>query len=555
MNQGNNSTRDKENDGAGVGTTTASGQFLWLSDIHLDPYYGTESAAGHANCFLPSSPLYGQLGCDTPERLIRRVLDHAAAVMPTPDFVVVTGDMCRHNTEHLNDPERETRAILRNVTDILRSTWGRNISIIPSVGNNDVTPDYYLDVQHPVQVLEMVANGLQDVLESETESSTFRWGGYFARNVTDHVTVLSLNTILYSTAHNPDTSHLPDPLDQFVWLQRQLTIAQGANRKVYIVGHIPPALGSYRHTQLWYESYARQYYAILDLHDKVIKGQFFGHLHSDEFRIIRMSNERSSGGDMGIQRIPKPWPLWLAPSITPIYGSNPSFRAVSYDSVSGDLLDYHTYYLKLFDDNSDDISNENKTATTLSPPWATGLSFKESFGLPDLSIVSLQGLVLKLNQSVLHGENVTDSNALWQALLARQHVHVEDGKRSCMDSDCRREWICTLTTFTEHDFENCTAFSVRRDTTWSIFPWERVVGIVAGGICTVCWLWWLQKYLRRRHYQQHIDVPVHTDEELNGPFSKQLGSPERMISHDDSIEFNGRREEDQHRPRLLRAIS
>eukprot|EP00977_Amphora_coffeiformis_P003156 scaffold586_cov155-Amphora_coffeaeformis.AAC.17 len=554
MSQGNDTAPDGDNGGVVVDAT--AGQFLWLSDIHLDPYYGTENAAGHANCRNLSSPVYGQLGCDAPERLIRHVLEHAAAILPTPDFVVLTGDLCRHGTENLKNPVRETQAIVHNITDLIRSAWGKNISIVPSLGNNDVTPDYFLDIQHPTEILEMVTQGLEDVLETETEWSTFRLGGYLARNVADHMTVLSLNTLLYATAHSPDQSHVSDPLDQFAWLQKQLAVAQTANRKVYIAGHIPPALGSYRHSQLWHESYARRYYTILDEYDGVIAGQFFGHLHSDEFRLIRFTDETLDGNSSN-RRSTDPWSLWMVPSITPIYGSNPSFRVVSYDSVSGNLLDYHTYYLNLFADDSGDTSNrnENDSATILPPQWVIGPSFQESFGLPDLSLAALESLVHNLNQSVLRDENVTDSDPLWQVLLARQHVHAEDGVGFCLDSDCRREWICTLTTFTKNDFESCTTsrkFSVRMDAT---SPWGRVGGIVAGGLCMVWLLWWLQRYFRRRHYQQHIDVAEgHVDKEVGDPYSKQGGQPKRDISHRESIELNGQRG-DHHRPRLLRAIS
>lgn len=534
------------------------GRFLWLSDIHLDPYYGTDDAAGHENCheLTPQSDendeflLYGQLGCDSPARLMRHLLEAVAALKSTLDFVILTGDLCRHQNDAFKDPMRETQAILSNVTDLIQSTLGKNTSIVPALGNNDVTPDYFLDVEHPSEMLEMTTQGLNDILETELERSTFRRGGYLARNVTNHVTVLSLNTILYSTAHNPDKSHLQDPLDQFTWLHAQLSSAQATDRKVYVVGHIPPAIGSYRHHQLWHESYARRYFEILDEFYTVLAGEFFGHLHSDEFRLIHLDENL----DGARQRSSDQWPLWLAPSVTPIYGSNPSFRVVSYDPLNGDLLDYHTYYLRIFGDSDMNVTNFTS--------WVLAPSFRESFRLPDMSLASLRGLVHDLNRSVDDNdtlnslsteEGTVNGNPLWRALLSRQHVYAENGTGSCRDSECRREWICTLTTFNREQFGAC---NVRRDASISVnTTWQtsvgRIVVFVVAGLGGILFVWWLQRYLRRRHYIQHIDVE-NAHEEI-GDHSSSKDAGKLGDTSYDAIELQGEREE--HRPRLLRAIS
>jgi sphingomyelin phosphodiesterase acid-like 3 len=330
---------------------SSRGSFLWLSDLHFDPWYGTEGAFRHGTdnpCRQKRTHdgtdeyLYGQFGCDAPELLIQDALHHARRILQNPDFVVVTGNLCRHGNDQLEHPMVETQAILSNVSEWLVSTFP-NTSILPSIGNNDVTPDYYLDSHNATALLTMVTNGLEPLFTTNNEREAMLQGGYFARNVTDKITVLSLNTVLYSTSHQPeydvndDDDDDDDPLGQFQWLEEQLSLARSNHRVVYVMGHIPPTVGSYtRHSQLWHENYLTRYFNILaEYYDAPspspssssvnvlqVQGQLFGHLHSDEFRLVDYDGAS--------------YPLFLASSITPVYGvNNPSVRVVHYETDTG----------------------------------------------------------------------------------------------------------------------------------------------------------------------------------------------------------------------------
>lgn len=497
--------------------SASTSKFLWLSDLHLDPFYGTLDAAGQpgADCAQENVPDEGRLGCDTPFQLLNETLQQAAkdhALKSSLTFVVVTGDMCRHQTDQLDQPVETTKEILSRVSHLLRETLGDDVSIVPSLGNNDVTPDYYLDVQYPSELLTMAAEGLGVLFESDLERETFLQGGYFARNVSATITVLSLNTLLYSTSHLPDDTDEEDPLGQFAWLEDQLAMALYTDRMVYIIGHIPPAMGSYRHSQLWQEPFLRRYYSILQHHDYifVIAGEFFGHLHSDEFRFIvspptiietnDSSSEAASANisdDLSKTESLHWWPMLLASSVSPMYGSNPSYRFVSYDHETGSLLDYDTYYLNLVDSsNEDDVDVEE---------WKKGPSFCDSFDLKDMSRFSLQSLVQSLNHSL--GE---PNSLLWQSLIHRQHVFGSNEGTSCQDIPCRRAWICTFTTVTSAEYANCLDAAGASAT--EVFfarmsPKKRlIVGVAVVGVAILGLFLFLcrvgPRYLRRRHYQQ-----------------------------------------------------
>lgn len=473
-------------------------QFLWFSDIHLDPYYGTDQAVqeefnsnnnyGTVDCRSSNATIthpYGDFGCDSPPALVEALLQRASTYAYSGshggddsnsnnstaiDFVIITGDFVRHHNDILQpSPMDATEAILRNISESLnrhfpKETTTSSCPILPSLGNNDVTPDYYLDVQDPHELLGMVSRGLESLFENTESSSSninggaaaaaagagaaayqsFAGGGYFAHYFESplNLTVLSLNTIIYATKHIPSiqSSEQNDPLGQFAWLEQELQQAVRDERSVYIIGHLPPTIGSYQHTQLWQDSYLEQYYGIVDAY-KVVKAQLFGHIHTDEFRIHK-----------GV------FPLYLTSSFTPIYGSNPSFRIVTYDADTLELLDYATEYLDLASARTahkqhqqESTNPGNSTNTTISVSslevhWNRGEPFTEAYHVPDMSLKSLETVVYDLQTS-------TDSSVYWEALLSRLHVYTH-GAEVC-NRICRREWACTLTSTTANQYQSC----------------------------------------------------------------------------------------------------
>lgn len=452
------------------------GKFLWLSDVHLDPYYGTSQAVNifqGGGCDQESALTlkpYGQEGCDSPERLILSAFSAQKQFIPDDDeldFVLVTGDLCRHANDQFENPIRETQAILSNITEMLHSAYP-DIPVIPTFGNNDVTPDYFFDLEAPDLMLEMLTNGFSELLLDD-EVATFSKGGYLARNVTETITVISLNTVVYCTHHVPAQEYIRDPLGQFDWLLKQLEIAQSAGRVAYIVGHIAPAVGSYRHSQLWHDHYLERYFSILKDFRDIVVGQLFGHLHSEEFRLLEHPSE-----------VTIKYPLFMASSTTPIYGSNPSFRVVTYNEDSGLLVDYDTYYLGLDSE---------------SPTWNQSQSFRESFQVPDMSSSSLDAIIKNMASN---NGNVT----LWNMFLSRKTSH-RANQETC-DEECHQDWICTFQSMTQRDYYKCLG---KKPTLLQNMARPRLA-VVLLGLSSVAFgaLVWIatKRYLKRRHYHSHL---------------------------------------------------
>lgn len=57
--------------------------------------------------------------------------------------------------------------------------------------------------------------------------------------------------------------------------------------QVYIIGHVPPGFFEKTQNKAWFrESFNEQYLKVIQKHHRVIAGQFFGHHHTDTFRMF-----------------------------------------------------------------------------------------------------------------------------------------------------------------------------------------------------------------------------------------------------------------------------
>ena len=68
--------------------------------------------------------------------------------------------------------------------------------------------------------------------------------------------------------------------DQFDWLGAELAAAAGRDDAVHILGHQPPSTGC------WTSHFPR-YMALCAKYKDTIKGQFFGHIHTDQWALTR----------------------------------------------------------------------------------------------------------------------------------------------------------------------------------------------------------------------------------------------------------------------------
>lgn len=110
-------------------------------------------------------------------------------------------------------------------------------------------------------------------------------------------------------------------------------------------------------------------------HSNKILVQFYGHTHTDTFRLYTSKDQVEGIG-------------LIAPSVTPLVtkgdeptSTNPGVRLYTIDIGLGRVMDYHQYYL--------DLAHNQTT-------WSLAYSFQDAYGMPDLTIKSMETLFLKI---------------------------------------------------------------------------------------------------------------------------------------------------------------
>ncbi|CAI5706937.1 unnamed protein product [Peronospora farinosa] len=135
------------------------------------------------------------------------------------------------------------------------------LDITAIIGNTDTSPDYTMKVTNPQtennSAIALISSAWKKTM-SKSNLEWFNHCGYLAYALDDNLTVLTLNTLPYSPSHLPYTSNVPDQFEQFTWLNATLF-----------------ELKTYIKTYKW----------IVSQYTDIIKAQFFGHIHSIEFRL------------------------------------------------------------------------------------------------------------------------------------------------------------------------------------------------------------------------------------------------------------------------------
>jgi sphingomyelin phosphodiesterase acid-like 3 len=143
----------------------------------------------------------------------------------------------------------------------------------------------------------------------------------------------------------PDTSSDPDPFGQFAWLDATLAALQAQDKLAYITGHIAPIVDSYGGNPQWHVHYIDRYKTVVGKYPGVVKAQFFGHVHSIEFRVPVPGLEAPGGynNNAGEEDPEQLIPLFVTGSISPLFGNNPSFIVWDFDAETYDVLDFTVY--------------------------------------------------------------------------------------------------------------------------------------------------------------------------------------------------------------------
>ncbi|KAF7647303.1 hypothetical protein LDENG_00174420 [Lucifuga dentata] len=407
-----------------------SGNFWHITDLHWDPTYKLTDdpelvCASSGKRPAANAGKYGDYVCDSPWDLINSSVYAMKDILPHPDFIVWTGDDTPHvPNEDLG--EEMVLHIISNLTHIINQVFP-NTKVYSAMGNHDYHPKNQLPAAQNY-IYDQIARMWQDWLSPESQG-TFKKGGYYSEKLLNQtgVRMLVLNTNLYYDQNNL-TKDMDDPADQFSWADQVLTDAANNKEKVYIIGHVPPGFFEKKRSKPWFRpKFNTQYLELIQKHHSVILGQFFGHHHTDSFRMFY----NSDGSPISV--------MFLSPGVTPwettlpgvVDGANnPGIRVFEYDMQTLLVKDVVTYYLNL------------TQANVARARWEKEYRLTESFRVPDASPASMHQVLELMANNHCYLQKYYEFNSVSYDLT------------EC-NSDCRVDHVCAAREVDFNRYEHC----------------------------------------------------------------------------------------------------
>jgi sphingomyelin phosphodiesterase len=259
-----------------------------------------------------------------------------------------------------------------------------------------------------------------DWLPASTEN-TVKFGGFYTTLVRPGFRIITLNNNL-CYGHNWwilfDNGYMQDQLQ---WFQDTLHAAESANEIVHLLAHVPA------NDPLCYKPWSRVYRKIIERYARTIKAQFNGHSHVDEFNLYYSKTPGDS---------PPVSVAWNGGSLTTFSELNPNYRVYEVDNDSLEVLDHETWIYNLTEANQEPWHN---------PRWYKEYSFKEFYGLPNLKLDTLHGLIKGF------GSNESRIHDYWRLKVK----HADPQLKTGVTLQKLREHFCDIVTVEEGDSAKC----------------------------------------------------------------------------------------------------
>nr|XP_025958290.1 acid sphingomyelinase-like phosphodiesterase 3b isoform X1 [Dromaius novaehollandiae] len=422
-----------------------TGRFWHITDLHWDPGYDAAAApsqvcpSGGAQA-APAAGPWGSYVCDAPWRLLNSSVCAMRSLLPRPDFILWTGDDTPHvPNEQLG--ENQVLHIIENLTSLIKQIFPET-KVYAVMGNHDFHPKNQLPgKEHRIynQTAELWRSWLNDA-----SVPLFRAGAFYSEKLPSPNTrgrMIVLNTNLYYDQNN-ETADEEDPGGQFQWLEETLTNASKAEEMVYIAGHVPPGFFEKKRSKPWFRSnFNERYLKIVQRHHSVIAGQFFGHHHTDSFRMFYSD----TGSPVSV--------MFLAPGVTPWKttlpgvangANNPGIRVIDYDPDTLQVKDMVTYYLNL------------THANMVSPIWEKEYRLTEAFQVPDGSAQSMQTVLERISKDAQYLQQYYEFNSVKYDLTLCEEA-------------CRIDHVCAIREVDFIRYNECIEASSSASTITSVF--------------------------------------------------------------------------------------
>lgn len=413
---------------------------IWqITDFHYDANYST---AGDPKNMCHSSKsespwrkvgVYGNYSCDSPLALVVSAVKAMKTIEPNPDFILWTGDSIPH-IKNSDNSMKKVYEVIANMTHLLKEVFD-NVTIYPTIGNHDAFPSNQIPADEGRDYYDQLLKASHwNILLKPEDQDQFLKGGFYSCLIHPGLRLLSLNTNLYYVLDKENVAK-PDPANQFQWLDQQLRYASDHGEKIIIMAHVPPGGFERSMNITWmYPAFNDRLVEILMKHNHVISSQIFGHEHTDSFKIIY-------DGKIPVSV------LLLAPAVTPMNSTlpgagpnNPGIRLYFYRRTTGEIINYHQYYLNL-----GKIHPGSNSAN-----WELEYRALEDVLLTDMSPESFDRYVKDFTK---------DKMAKFQKYL--YHNTVSYGEESAVKPDAKQflQQVCAISHLSTDAYQTCISQS------------------------------------------------------------------------------------------------
>lgn len=159
----------------------------------------------------------------------------------------------------------------------------------------------------------------------QIKAETFTKFGFYSAPLTKNISIISLNTLLWSPENKYARSCKHEKslgLLQLRWLHGQLKMARKKSQVIIIIGHLPESF--------YFDSCRRLWNKMLFRFRSMIAFQTMGHIHQD---II----------DVSVFKGAPSVPVLIAPGLSPST-NRPAFRILKVNELRGNLEEIRQYY-------------------------------------------------------------------------------------------------------------------------------------------------------------------------------------------------------------------
>jgi len=446
-----------------------------VSDIHFDPFHDPEQAKALAaaapekwRALLagPASPNQKQAfealqqacharGVDTPYALFDSSLVAMRAQAGDAKFMTVSGDLiahaftCRYAKVFPGAAPGDYEAFVVKtigfVVGQLRAAFPA-MPVYVALGNNDSgCGDYKLDAggsflagAGKVVAAALPASQRLDALKE------FGAGGYYSVRMAApmrRTRLVVVNDLLMSTKYTTcGDKKDPAPAEaEIAWLKQQLTEAQAAGERVWVMGHIPPGIDPYSTVAKFKNVCAGQSPSEFLANDKMadelvdhaatIRLGIFAHTHMDELRLLRPERDAPAAGGEGPTK--QAVAIKMVSSISPVDGNIPSFTVAQVNPETAVLADYQVV----------EASNQ----TGVNTAWTTEYDYAKTYHEAEFSPAALKALI---DGFTADKDAKTDAS---QAYIRNYFV----GDMSRELSPFWPEYVCSLDNYGAKGFAAC----------------------------------------------------------------------------------------------------